>query len=223
MKTSENLEELITGFYDREVIAFSDSGWTLKSGRRSPLYYSQRKITSYNSSLEIDRTKQRRIRDLAVEAYARSIDVIPECDHVFGLPQAMTALGGAVMQLSGESMLWGRVGRKDHGIDAGEIEGDYVAGETVVMLDDVITTASSKLQATQLLEKNKLVTSAIVVMFDREEGGAEIVRESGSALVAITGLTQVMDVLRTNGRIGARETEWMSQYHEELKADDRML
>ncbi len=219
MTSYEYLEEMVTGFYDREVLAFSDFEWELKSGRKSPIYYNQRKITSFNSELEMNRLKQRRIRDLAVRAYAETVDVLPDFEHIFGIPQAMTALGGAVMQLSGESMLWGRVGEKSYGV-SGAIEGDFVAGQSVVALDDVITTAASKLETAELLDSKGLRPTAFVVMFDREEGGAESLQDEGYDLVAITGLAQAMDILRSNGRIGSQETDWISQYHEDLKYDD---
>lgn len=218
MTSFKHLEEMVVGFYDRDVLAFSDFEWTLKSGRKSPIYYNQRKITSFNAKLEMDRVSQRRVRDLAVSAYAETVDLLPDFDHIFGIPQAMTALGGAVMQLSGESMLWGRIGEKDYGI-SDAIEGDFTVGQSVVALDDVITTAASKIETAELLDSKGLKASAFVVMFDREEGGAESLRNNGYELVAITGLAQAMDILRSNGRIGARETDWVSQYHEELMND----
>lgn len=222
MASFKNLEEMVTGFYDREVLAFSDFEWTLKSGRKSPIYYNQRKITSFNPDLEIDRAGQRRIRDLAVRAYADTVDHLPDFDHIFGIPQAMTALGGAVMQLSGESMLWGRIGEKDYGV-SDAVEGDFLAGQSVVALDDVITTAKSKLETAELLVSKGLEPTAFVVMFDREEGGSELLESEGYELVAITGLAQAIDILKTNGRIGSQETDWIAQYNEDLRADGRLL
>jgi len=64
-----------------------------------------------------------------------------------------------------------------------------------------------------------LSTQGFVIMFDREEGGAEVVSDAGYDMVAINGLASAMNMLKEAGRIGAQEFEWVSQYHEQLRAD----
>lgn len=222
MAESRHLEEMVVGFYDREVLKFSNFEFELKSGRKSPIYYNQRKITSFSPHSDLDRQAQRRIRELAVNAYAQAADEAVEYDHLFGIPQAMTALGGAVAEKSGESLLWGRVGKKAYGV-SGDIEGDFAPGQNVVALDDVITTAASKLETAQLLQQNDLTPTAFVVMFDREEGGAEALRTAGQELIVITGLARAMEILQANGRIGSQEQDWMGQYHAGLRESGEMI
>ena len=213
------LEELTIGLYDRGALMFSDFRWTLKSGRRSPLYYNQRGIASFAKDSRLSLDNQRRIRDLAVEAYSIGIDDLGKpYEHLYGIPQSMTPLGGMVAQLRGDSILWGRVGDQEYGVHT-PIEGDFVEGDTVVDLDDVITNAASKLEAVASLGEVMLSTQGFVIMFDREEGGAEVVSDAGYDMVAINGLASAMNMLEEAGRIGAQEFEWVSQYHEQLRAD----
>lgn len=217
MAEFEHHEELVVGLYDRGAIRFSDFKWTLKSGRLSPLFFNQRLITSFKTSSDLTIDAQRRIRDLAVDGYSHAIDTLGESyDHLYGIPQALTALGGMVAYARGDSMLWGRVGVKDYGIHS-DLEGDYSAGDVVVNLDDVITDAASKLQAEQALHKVDVSTAGFVVMFDREEGGAQTVEEAGFSLVAVTGLTAAKDILRDASRIGTQELDWIAQYHQNLR------
>ena len=50
------------------------------------------------------------------------------------------------------------------------IEGDYSPGETVVMVDDVITDGQSKIEAIVPLKNASLVINDIVILIDRQQG-----------------------------------------------------
>lgn len=211
-----HLEELTVGLYDRGVLMFGD--FVLKSGRKSPLYYNQRKIASFSRNSRLTINDQRRVRDLAVSGYSAVIDELgAEYDHLYGIPQALTSLGAMVAQARGDSILWGRVGEKSYGAHV-PIEGDFAEGDSVVSLDDVITNAASKIETAESLGKAMLMTRGFVVMFDREEGGAQKLEETGHDLVAVTGLGATMEILRDAGRIGAQELELVAQYQEGLRA-----
>jgi orotate phosphoribosyltransferase len=58
--------------------------------------------------------------------------------------------------------------KKDHGIPA-KVEGEFVAGEKVVVVDDVITTGGSTIKAIEAVQKLGLEVSKVVVLVDREE------------------------------------------------------
>ncbi len=218
MAEFEHLEELVIGLYDRGAIRFSNFQWTLKSGRRSPLFYNQRPIPSFNTNSLLSTDAQRRIRDLAIDGYSNAIDKLElPYNHLYGIPQSLTALGGMVAYRRGDSMLWGRVGSKEYGIHEA-FEGDVNIGDAVISVDDVVTNAASKLETADEIEKKDLQVAGFVVMFDREEGGSEAVRSEGYSLVTVTGLSKAMAVLREEGRIGTQEFDWVQEYHEGLEA-----
>ena len=58
--------------------------------------------------------------------------------------------------------------QKDHGIPA-KVEGECRAGERVVVVDDVITTGGSTIQAIEAVRKLGLEVAKVVVLVDREE------------------------------------------------------
>ena len=58
--------------------------------------------------------------------------------------------------------------QKDHGIPA-KVEGEFVAGEKVVVVDDVITTGGSTIKAIEAVQKLGLEVYKVVVLVDREE------------------------------------------------------
>lgn len=217
--TSKNEEELVVGLYDREIIKFGD--FKLKSGRKSPIYYNQRPLLSQKHDGSMSYRQQRRITAMALQGYAQKIETLfkDETDHVYGIPQAATALGALVAFRTGKSYLWGRVGKKDYGKHEG-IEGFYEPGETVVQVDDVVTGADSKIESEDNLKKAELTTLGFVVMLDREEGGKETLEQyEHPPLVAVTSLSRVVPILLGNARIGNQEVESLQTYHAGLVAD----
>ena len=58
--------------------------------------------------------------------------------------------------------------KKDHGIPA-KVEGECVAGERVVVVDDVITTGGSTIKAIEAVQKLGLEVAKVGVLVDREE------------------------------------------------------
>lgn len=67
---------------------------------------------------------------------------------------------------------------KDHGRGRC-IEGNFLAGDTVVVVDDVITTGGSTLKAIDAIEAEGGRVAAALVLLDREEGGRQAIEERG--------------------------------------------
>jgi orotate phosphoribosyltransferase len=61
---------------------------------------------------------------------------------------------------------------KDHGTGK-RIEGNLKPGSRVIIVDDVVTTAGSTLQAIDAAEDAGHTVVAVMCLVDREEGGAE--------------------------------------------------
>ena len=74
--------------------------------------------------------------------------------------------------------------RKDHGI-VRWIEGDMTPGQQVVIIDDVVTTGGSTIQAIQRARSEGLEVVKAVILVDRQEGGLENVRKHVSDITAI--------------------------------------
>jgi orotate phosphoribosyltransferase len=230
------LEKLCVGLYDRGALEFGDFNWTIKNGRKSPIYYNQREITSFSSSVDMPLSKQRELRELAVEAYSRTIDdlephfsgaVDEECDqwpynHLYGIPESLTPLGSMVAHARGDSILWRRVEKKKHGKYA-QIEGDFGTSDLVVALDDVVSDGESKTCEAEFLGQLGLDCLAFVIMLDREEGGAEKVRDSGYLILSALGLTKAIKMLKTNYRINTRQLDYIKRYHEQLREEGILI
>jgi orotate phosphoribosyltransferase len=74
--------------------------------------------------------------------------------------------------------------QKDHGI-VRWIEGDMAAGERVAIIDDVVTTGGSTIQAIQRARMEGLDVVRAVILVDRQEGGLENIRQHVADVSAI--------------------------------------
>jgi orotate phosphoribosyltransferase len=81
--------------------------------------------------------------------------------------------------------------KKDHGI-AKWIEGDLAAGGRVVVIDDVVTTGGSTIQAIERAREEGLEVVRVVVLVDRQEGGMENIRRHVTDVRAIVTRDDLM-------------------------------
>jgi len=65
------------------------------------------------------------------------------------------------------------------------IEGNFARGHSVVIVDDVITTGGSTLQAIDAIEAAGGKIAFVIVLVDREEGGRENIEKRGHKVVSI--------------------------------------
>jgi orotate phosphoribosyltransferase len=65
------------------------------------------------------------------------------------------------------------------------IEGNFAPGDTVVVLDDVVTRGDSTLKAIESVEQAGGKVAFVAVLVDREEGGSEKIRALGHNLLSV--------------------------------------
>jgi uridine monophosphate synthetase len=132
----------------------------------SPFYINLRIVRSFP-----------RLLDAVTDVYAQLLSSF-QFDVLADVPTAVTPIVAVLSYKSGIPMISPRLDEKTHGI-ANEIDGAYSPGQKVVILDDVITLAESKLRAVEVLEKCGLMVQGIVVLIDRAQGGVEEMRRRG--------------------------------------------
>ena len=72
------------------------------------------------------------------------------------------------------------------------IEGNFSADDTVVVVDDVITTGGSTLKAIDAIEAEGGKVLFAFVMVDREEGGRQALEARGIAVVCLFTRTELL-------------------------------
>ncbi|WP_340689775.1 orotate phosphoribosyltransferase [Hydrogenobacter thermophilus] len=81
--------------------------------------------------------------------------------------------------------------KKEHGLGR-QVEGLLKSGDKVVVLEDVVTTASSCLKAVKACREANLEVLGVFAIVDREEGGRENIRREGIELYSIFRLSELL-------------------------------
>jgi orotate phosphoribosyltransferase len=80
---------------------------------------------------------------------------------------------------------------KGHGT-GNRIEGPFRQGDSVIIVEDVITTGKSALQAIEAVEAEGGKILGVLAVVDRQEGGREALREKGYDAVTLTNIQALL-------------------------------
>ena len=80
---------------------------------------------------------------------------------------------------------------KTHGMGR-LIEGPFQAGDRVAIIEDVITTGNSALQAAEAVSTAGGVVAGVLALVDREEGGRGALEARGFSVIALTCVSDVL-------------------------------
>jgi len=184
--TNYQLSALADGLLSAGCIKFGD--FTLKSGLKSPIYIDLRQIISHPSLLA-----------RVAEAYLPILQRLT-FNRLAGLPYAAIPIATAISIAGNYPMIYPRKEAKSYGTKA-EIEGEYHAGETVVVIDDLATTGGSKFEAIEKLTGAELIVKDIVVLIDRQSGAKESLEQAGFQLHAVLTISALLDYWEQAGKV----------------------
>jgi uridine monophosphate synthetase len=183
---SSSQASLADGLLSAGCIKFGE--FTLKSGLKSPIYIDLRQIITYPKLLA----------DIA-QAYLPLLSTL-HFSRIAGLPYAAIPIATAISLAGNYPMIYPRKEVKTYGTKA-EIEGEYHAGETVVVIDDLATTGGSKFEAIEKLTGVGLVVKDVVVLVDRQSGAKESLAQAGYTMHAVLTITQMLDYWQETGKV----------------------
>jgi orotate phosphoribosyltransferase len=164
--------------------SFRTGDFTLASGRKSN-YYINGKMTTLDArgAYLIGRT-----------FLAMLADDVP--DAVGGLTLGADPIVGSMIALAGleDLPLKGFIVRKEakgHGTQS-LVEGALAKGERVVIIEDVVTTGGSAMQAIAAVKAVGCDVRKVIAVVDREEGGREALKKEGYPLEAVFTARELM-------------------------------
>jgi orotate phosphoribosyltransferase len=180
----------------------TEDPFRLVSGNYSPIYINCRQLISSLIFVDILAAAARIICDVG----AVNVDVIAGGETA-GIPFA-----AFLARTFNRPMIYVRKQAKAHGI-ATPIEGVLSPGQKVLLVEDLITDAGSKLAFIESIRHGGAFVEDVFVVFDRLQGGREALQEKGIRLHAATDMKMVLEVAREAGVL-AEET--LTAVHEYL-------
>jgi len=130
------------------------SPFTWASGWKSPIYCDNRKLLSFP-------TGRTNVRQLFVETINNEFG---KPDVIAGVATGGIAIGALVAQEMGLPFVYVRSEAKGHGL-GNVIEGVIESGQSVVVIEDLISTGKSSLKAVEALRKEKCSVKGLVSVF----------------------------------------------------------
>ncbi|MEX1003289.1 MAG: orotate phosphoribosyltransferase [Crocinitomicaceae bacterium] len=124
------------------------------SGMKSPIYCDNRKTLSYPQI----RTAIRQTFAAQIKEYFSNIEVIA------GIATGGIGIGVLVAEELGLPFIYIRSQAKGHGL-GNLVEGDYSEGQRVVLIEDLISTGASSLNAVDTLREKKMNVLGVAAIF----------------------------------------------------------
>jgi uridine monophosphate synthetase len=188
MATDQQKKDLALTLYEIGALKFGE--FTFKSGIVSPMYLDLRLFISYPTAMK-------QITKLYVELLEGL-----RYDRLAGVAYGALPVTGALsLELERPWIYMRKEGlKKEYGLQK-SLEGEYHEGETVVMVEDIVTRATSLLEAIPAIEKHGLVVKDAIVLLDYGKGGVQLLKDHGYTLHAFMTVREVIDVMHSEGKI----------------------
>ena len=155
MKMNETAEQTSAFLLQVKAVKLNnDNPFTWASGRKSPIYCDNRVTLSYP--------------EIRTYIRQRFVDIINECygdvDVIAGVATGGIAQGALVAQELGKPFVYVRSEEKKHGL-TNQIEGEIHSGQTVVVVEDLVSTGKSSLIAVHALRDKGCIVKGMVAIF----------------------------------------------------------
>lgn len=164
----------------QDVYRYSPEPFRLASGKESHHYFNCKKITMIPDRL---RLLALTLRDEVLPAHKLQ----PVAAGGLTLGADPIAIAYALVCAERGQIVYPlivRKERKDHGTGK-QIEGEHVTEGEVLLIDDVVTTGGSSLQALHTLRQAGYPVAHAFAIVDREEGAREALQAEGVELIAL--------------------------------------
>jgi uridine monophosphate synthetase len=188
---------LIGGLFESGCVRFGN--FTLASGKNSPIYVDLRRVVSFPA-----------LFNLTARFYTEIVAKL-DFDRIAGVPYAALPTAAVVAQQLGRPFIYPRKEVKQHGTGQA-IEGAFEAGQRAVILEDVITSGGSIVSSLEVLQNAGLKVNDVVVLVDREQGGAAKMAELGLNLHAVLTISEIMTTLKESGSIDSATYQSVRDY-----------
>ncbi|KXB33558.1 orotate phosphoribosyltransferase [Aerococcus christensenii] len=187
------------------VILQPDDPFTWASGIKSPIYCDNRQLLSY--------PKERRI---VAEGLADLIKTYyPEATVIAGTATAGIPHAAWVSEVLGLPMIYVRSKAKDHGRKS-QIEGKLSPNDKVVLIDDLISTGGSVLEACRPVAERATVLGVAAIFTYNLKRAENNFKEAGQTLHVLTDLHTLLKVASRDHGLTPDQLETVKTFHHRL-------
>lgn len=158
----------------------------------SPIYIDLRILKSFPDAIEI-----------IIRIYKKLIERL-SFNLIADVPTAATPFVSILSYILKIPMISPRIEKKSHGLE-NKVEGVYKKGQTVVLIDDLITTSDSKIEVINILKENDLIVKDVVVLIDREQGGVKQLKKLGYNCYFFFKVKEILDIYLEERKIDKKE------------------
>ncbi len=194
------VDEISQILYDTQ--AFKFGSFTLGSGIVSPFYIDLRLLPSYPASFA-------RLTDLQLQWLAAHPEI--KFDRIAGIPTAGLSFGTMLSQRLEKPLIYVRKKAKGYGRKR-LVEGKFESGDTVLVVDDLITDGGSKLETAKVLRDEGLKVKDVFVVVDREQGGGAQLAEVDLQLRALVKISDLVNTLVQRGHLTKQQAQRIRDY-----------
>jgi orotate phosphoribosyltransferase len=176
--------------------------FTWASGLKSPIYCDNRKTLSYP-----------KIRTYIRQQFVESIlQHFGKPDVIAGVATGGIALGALVAQEMGLPFVYVRSEAKKHGL-TNMIEGELESRQSVVVIEDLVSTGGSSLKAVAALREAGCVVKGMVAIFTYEfEEAAANFKKAKCELSTLTNYSNLIETAVEKEYIAKKDVESLKQW-----------
>jgi len=176
--------------------------FTWASGIKSPIYCDNRKTLSYPT-----------VRTFIRQCFTQKIlDTFGKPDIIAGVATGGIPHGVLVAQDLGVPFVYVRSAAKKHGL-GNMIEGDYKENQTVVVIEDLISTGGSSLQAVDALKEAGLNVKGLAAIFTYGfDISVQNFENANCRFTTLTNYEYLLDVAIDKKYISASQVETLKEW-----------
>lgn len=195
-KVAENLLQI-------KAIKLSPSNpFTWASGLLSPIYCDNRKTLSFPE-----------VRDYIRDAFVQTIkEKYNDVDVVAGVATGAIALGVLVAQALNKPFVYVRAGAKKHGLE-NLVEGHFEKGQSVVVIEDLVSTGGSSLKAVEALREAGADVKGLLAIFTYGfQKAVDSFTEANCEWDTLSDYNTMVEIALKTGYINADDTEVLKRW-----------
>ena len=176
--------------------------FTWASGWKSPIYCDNRKTLSFPE-----------VRSYIRDSFTALIsELYPQADMIAGVATGAIAHGALVADKLGLPFIYVRSGAKEHGL-GNQIEGYYEPEQKVVVIEDLISTGGSSLNAVKALKDSGCEVMGMVAIFTYEfKKASDGFAAENCELHTLGNYSVLVDTAVKTGYIGEAEVETLKKW-----------